>query len=287
MIHRIAPLMGWLALVLAGPLAAQDPEIIHVGIMDSFVKDLSPDRQRLLDSDFPEAVKEFTGFQSKVLKEGDPFVAAKKMAAGQWHFGVFQGVEFAWAQAKDAKLQPLLLAIGKQRAIHALLVAKKESSMSGFADLKGKSVYVLRSREHCRLFADKGAGGNAQQHFGKVMPTTNSEAALDDILRGKADAAVVDSVTLESYKDIQPGRYNRLKVLAKSEQFPATVIAYYQGVVSKPVVQKFRDGMLEANKTDKGRDTMSEFGITAFEAVPPDYAKPLSEITKAYPAPAK
>ncbi len=262
-----------------------DPAVIHIGIVDSLLKNLAPGRKDLIDSELPDLVQEFTGFKSQVIQGGNPFAAGQKLTAGQWHLGFFQGVEFAWAQAKDPKLQPLLLAVKGQRTLHALLVAKKDDPLKGFTDLKGKGIYVLQYREHCRLFAGKGAQGNAKKFFGQVSTPKNEEAALDDILRGKVQAAVVDNSTLDFYKEIHPGRADRLKVLAKSEPFPAKVIAYRQGNLSDRALKKFREGMLKANESPKGQRALTDVGITTLERLPVDYQQILRDILKAYPGP--
>ncbi len=274
-------------LVLAGlPLAAKDPDVIHIGLVDSLVKNLAPDRQKLVDSEFESLVRDFTGFKSRVFQGGDPFAAGKKLEAGDWHLAVFQGVEFAWAQAQNRKLQPLMLAVTTPSALRALLVAKKDDTLTGFGHLKGKDVELLPQKVHCRLFADKGAGGNAKVFFGKLSPVNSVETALDNVLRGNAQAAVVDTAALEIYKEIHPGRFKLLKVLAQSEPFPQSVIAYRQGFLSDRVLARFRDGMLKANQADKGREALANFKVSSFEIVPPDYPQLLADIIKAYPKPA-
>jgi len=287
MTQRILTSGVWLIVVATAPLAAKDPEVLQIGVVDSLVKDLSPGKRKLLDSEFPSLMLEFTELKCAVLQGGDPVAAGKKLAEGKWHLGVFQGVEFAWAQAKDAKLKPLMIAVGRERQLRAVLVGKKDGSLAGFADLKGKDVQLLQSREHCRLFADKGAKGDAKKFFSNVTGTNSGEGALDAILLGKAQAAIVDNAAWDSYKEINPGRFARLKVLAESEPFPASVIVYRQGVLSDAVLGKFKSGMLKANDSERGRDLMADFRITAFEAVPGDYAKQLSTIAKVYPAPTK
>jgi ABC-type phosphate/phosphonate transport system substrate-binding protein len=266
---------------------AADPDVISIGIVDSLLKDLSPAKRKLVDTDLPKLVNDFTGLKSRVFQGGDPFAASKKLAAGDWHLGLFQGIEFAWAQAKDPKLRPLLVALNRQRTLHALLMAKKDNKLAGFADLKGKEVVVQQSGEHCRLFAEKGAGGDVKKFFGKLTAISDVEAALDDVLLDKVQAAIVDSVALENYKDIHPGRFDRLKELAKSEPFPPKVVAYREGALSDRILEKFRAGMLEANKTPKGREAMADVKITAFETVPSDFPQLLGKIVKAYPAAAK
>jgi len=286
MLKRTMTVVGYgLVLATAAATIAQDPQVIPIGLADSLVSDLSPGKRKIVETDFPDMVKEFTGFASKVELGGDPWTGAKKLAGGDWRLGVFQGVEFAWLQAQDAKLQPLMVAVGRDKTLHALLIVKSDSKASGIADLKGKEINLLTGREHNRLFANKAAGGDPSKFFAKVNATSNSENAIDDVLRGKAEAAVVDSSALESYREIQPGRFKRLKVIAKSEPFPASVIACRQGGLSDAVLEKFKTGMLKANDSDKGRDMMANFNIVAFAMPPTDFAKQLEEVRKAYPPP--
>ena len=166
-----------------------------------------------------------------------------------------------------------------------MLVVKKDSPLTGFADLKGKDVNILgNAKAHCRLFADKGAQGDAKSFFGKLIRTDSSESALDDILLGKVQAAIVDNIALDNYKDLNPGRFNNLKVLVQSEVFPTGVIAYQQGSISDRTLETFRQGLLKANNNDKGRDTMATFQISSLEVVPNDYQQQVTAILKAYPA---
>ncbi len=287
MLHTLRAIALLVLLLALAPLGAKDPDVIQVGIVESLIKDLSPGKRKVIDSDFPDLVKDFTGFKSKADLGGDADTAVKNLEAGKWQLAVLQGVEFAWVQSKDPNLQPLMLAIDRQKALYALLVTGKDNSVQGFKDLQGKKVALLDAKEHCRLFAEKNAGGDPAKFFGKLEAVSSGESALDDILLKKVDADVVDNVALDSYKDINPGRFARLKVVAKSEQFPATVIVYRKGGLSEEALAKFRDGMLKANSTEKGRDAMANFRVTAFEPVPPDYPQELASVRKAYPPPGK
>jgi ABC-type phosphate/phosphonate transport system substrate-binding protein len=269
-------------LLAATFLGAQDPEVVHVGIAGSFVKGLSPGKQQLLEPEFESLVQDFTGLKSKVFKGGDHLEMVKKLETGEWHITICAGIEFAWAQAKNPKVQPFMIAVNKPREIHAVLAAKKDSPYKGFEDLKGKDVHLFEGKPHCRLFAAK-HGGDAL----KLAPITSAEAALDNVLTGKVQAAVVDNIALESYKSIHPGRYARLKPLLQSERFPPTTIAIWQGRLSDRVLKLFRDGMLKANNSEQGREAMANFRLVAFEPVPPDFSSELANIVKAYPPPEK
>jgi ABC-type phosphate/phosphonate transport system substrate-binding protein len=217
-----------------------------------------------------------------VFKGGDYLEMVNKLESGEWHVVICAGVEFAWAQAKNPKVQPLMIALNKPREIHAVLVAKKDSPITGFENLKGKEVLLFAGKPHCKLFADK-LGGDAA----KLTPITSSETALDNVLTGKAAAALVDNIALESYKSIHPGRFARLKTLAQSEQFPPTTIAVWQGRLSDKLHKTFQEGMLKANKSDQGREAMANFRLVAFEPVPTEFQAQLTNILKAYPPPTK
>jgi ABC-type phosphate/phosphonate transport system substrate-binding protein len=262
-----------------------DPAVLHIGIVDSLVKDLTPARKDLLNDEFADMVREFAGYKSKTFQGGDPWTAARKLAKGEWHIAVLPGVEFAWAQTRDPKLQPVLMAINGTETVQAIVMAKKESPLSAFADLKGKKAHLVKGRIECQLYVDKAAQGAPEKFFGTMSIAKNEENALDDVLRGKVDAAVVDNTDLDFYKRLYPGRFAALKELARSETFPPTVIAYQQGTLGEATVKKLRAGMRKANGSDKGRDAMAHVRITAFEEVPANFAQRLSNIVKAYPPP--
>jgi ABC-type phosphate/phosphonate transport system substrate-binding protein len=277
----------WLALftVLLGTLAAPAQEI-SIGIVPSLMNDLSAGQQKFIRGEFPILVKEFTGLDGKLTEDKSFEEVAKKTLAGEHQFAVFQGVEFAWITAKHTGLKPLLTAIYRMPRHQAVLVAKKGSPVKSAADLKGKSLgWFKAGKAHVVLYTEKLAGGDPTKYFGKMVAPTNPEATLDDVLLGKVDGAVVDEASLEVYKEVNPGRYNRLQIVSKSVEFPPSVVAYAQGKVNDQMLTQFKNGMLKANDSPRGRDVMSSFRITAFQPVPAEYDTWLAEIRKEYPAP--
>jgi ABC-type phosphate/phosphonate transport system substrate-binding protein len=273
-----------LVAVLHSPRPVQAQKVVRIGLPDSLVKELSPGKQALVDSEFRDLVQEFTGLKAEVFQGGGAFEAAQKLEAKEWDLAVLQGVEMAWLNDKHPTIQPLMIAANNPRAIHAVLVVKKDGGPSGAADVKGKPVHIYKGKEHIRLFAEKQAGGDPKAFFGKVVETSSAETAIDAVLTGAAQAALVDNVALESYKKIHPGRYARVKVSAQSEAFPSVAVAYKEGTLSEQLQKAFVQGMLKANKSDKGREAMANFRIASFEPVPENYDQMLGAIGKAYPA---
>lgn len=257
---------------------------LSIGIAPSMLKDLSAGQQTFITGEFPLLVKQFTGLDGNLVRAKDVGALARRVEAGDDPFGVFQGVEFAWVRAKHPELKPLLVSTYHKARNRGLLVVKKDAAYAKFADLRGKDLSLLREgKEHCRLFAIKGAGGDLAKFFGKVDVPANAEAALDAILLGKVAAAIVDEVSLEIYKDVNPGRHDRLKIIEQSQPFPPGVIVYHPKKASPGLVEQFRAGMLRANQSERGRDVMSSFKITAFDNVPAEFDGWLGDILKEYP----
>lgn len=289
----LLPCLLLLAVPLRGqvsPAQVKDPDPIKIGMNESLFVDVSPILVKLFAPSFNELCRECTGFTTQMVQSGSPFQTTKLVRDGNLHFGVYQGVEFAWAWQKYDDLVPLMVAINRHPNIKAHLVVKKDSIVNGFSDLKGKDVaYPIKSKEHCRLFLERNCFDCGQcepkSFFSQVTRPGGTERALDDVCTGVVQAAIVETVALENYQSIKPGCFARLRVVKASERFPVGVIAYRKGNLSEATLSKFRTGMINANKNERTREMMNMYQITAFEPVPSDYAQTCAEIAKAYPPP--
>jgi ABC-type phosphate/phosphonate transport system substrate-binding protein len=279
---------NWLVAVavlfaFASPRLAHAQGVVRVGLPDSLVKELSPGKQALVDSEFRDLVQEFTGLKADVFQGGTGAEAAQKLEAKEWDLAVLQGVEMAWLKDKHPTIRPLMIAANNPREIHAVVVVKKDGGPASVADLKGKAAQLYKGKLHIRLFTEKQAGGDPKAFFGKFTETGSAETALDAVLTGAAQAALVDNIALEGYKKIHPGRHARLKVIAQSELFPSVTVAYKEGALNEDLQKAFVAGMLKANNSEKGREAMANFRIATFEPVPPDYGEMLGATLKAFP----
>jgi ABC-type phosphate/phosphonate transport system substrate-binding protein len=261
-----------------------DPEVLHIGIVASAMEDKSPRLGEIFAPALNQIVKEYSDFRSVVLNGLDPFTAAKQLEAGKWHLGIFPAVGFAWVQKQYPDLKPLMLAITQESALQAALVVRKGSTVKSFADLKGKEVAILETKLHCRLFADKGVPA-PRNAFAKFFQAANGQDALADVLRDKVKAAIVDTPSLNQFKALYPGRYKHLEILAKSPPFPPPVVVYRQGALRPDLLKKFQNGMLKVSQSEKGKASLSSFGIVRFQRLPKDFQESLNEMAKAYPPP--
>ena len=126
-------------------------------------------------------------------------------------------------------------------------------------------------------------GKKPEEFFAKITNPENVEDALDDAVDGAVQAVAVDRAALEAFKKRKPARFNRLKEVAKSQPFPPTVVVYLEGVLDNATLQRFRDGLLNASRKEKGQTLLTLFRLTGFETVPNDFDRVLAETRKAYP----
>src|SRR5207237_918546 len=154
---------------------------------------------------------------------------------------------------KHPELRPLMIAVNQQRHLQAFVIVRSDSQATSFKDLQDKPFALPRqTREHCNLYLERecqSARKAPRVYFSKITNPPNSEEAIDDLFDGVVQAAVVDDVSLDSYKRRKPGRFAKLKVLQTSEIFPAAVVAYRPGAIDEARLKRFREGMMNANRT--------------------------------------
>jgi ABC-type phosphate/phosphonate transport system substrate-binding protein len=268
---------------------AEPAEPVRIGLVNSLFRDTPETLVSAMMQPFGALMESQTGLPGKLVSGGDAANLGKLLAEDKIHLGVFHGVEFAWARQKNPELRPLMIAVNQKRHLRAVVVIRADGSAVKFGDLEGQTVALpQQSREHCRMFVAhrcQEVGSDATHFFGKITTPSNNEEALDDLVDNLVQATVVDSIALDCYQRRKPTRFAKIKVLDRSEVFPAAVVAYHPGVLSDATLQRFREGMLNANKGALGRQFMALWKLTAFEAIPEDYEQTLIQILKTYPLP--
>ena len=289
-IFQVCALMAFL--VLPGGLAhAQQAKIdvLRIGASGSLSTEKRGDKENSALETLKAFIMEETGLANEILQQKDWRELVDKMSKGDLHLGVFQGYEFAWAQEKQPELRPLALAVNVYRYPVGYVVTQRDSPAKDFAGLQGQSISIpAAGQRFLRLFVEhesQAAGKKPEAFFSKITSPDNIEDALDDVVDGVVQATVVDRAALEAYKRRKPGRFKKLKEVARSQPFPPPLVAYYDKVVDEGTRERFRQGLLGAGQKDKGQTMLTLFRLTGFEAVPEDFGKVLAETRKTYPAP--
>ncbi len=291
--HFFAGLCGvGLVVLLAAPSAAPAADdTVVVGISDTIFPGLSGPRLQKAIRPFKSLLESAMGRTGKVVQGGDALELADKLKADKVQMGVFQGFEYAWARQKNPKLEPLVICVNRDRTRRALLVVRAGSSYRKPDDLRDRVLDLpAEVEEHCKLFLRRKCvpeGTPPNRFYKKIARPADTEETLDDVVDGKAQAAVVDGLAWRSYRDSKPGAARKLRVLLESEPFPCPVIAVQQGRSSAADVKRIRDWLVDAKNKRRGKQLLEQLRLTGFEIMPAGYNRILDDIARDYPPPKK
>jgi ABC-type phosphate/phosphonate transport system substrate-binding protein len=262
---------------------------IRVGLVGTLFRDTPEPIVQIVLKPFKSLLESQTGVTGQIVAGGDCESLGQQLKEDKVQLGVFHGIEFAWARLKNPTLKPLLIAVNQHRYLRAILVVRQDSKAACCGDLQGQCLAIPRlSREHCRLFLERRCcplDYTPDKTFKPLLISTDAEEALEAVVDGAAQGALVDEVELEAYQKLKPGRHAKLKKLLESERFPCAVVAYNVGRLPEAQLKVFREGMMASKNNRRSRELLDMCRITGFEAIPADYEQMLVDIVKAYPPP--
>jgi ABC-type phosphate/phosphonate transport system substrate-binding protein len=275
------------ALVFASVASAGEPRVYKVGLPKSAFRDVPPALLSFAGEPLRELMKSQAGLDGEVVMDADTLNIARRLDKGELQLGVFLGHEFAWAKDRYPSLEPLVCTVPRPREVQAFLLVRWDCKGTGLSDLKGqKLVLGKNTRDHARLFLNrKRAEDMADGGFCSTEKADTVLDAIHKVIEGDADVTVADGAAWNYFQKLYPGASQNLKVLAKSEAFPPTVIACKKGALSDEAVQRVRTGLLTAHEASKGAKLMNLIRIDKFDEVPADYDDQLKACRKVYPAP--
>jgi ABC-type phosphate/phosphonate transport system substrate-binding protein len=279
------------ALVALVPLGASagEPAVCKIGLPKSAFRDVPAAMLSFAGEPFRALMKSQTGLDGEAVMEADGLHIARQLDDGKLQLGVFLGHEFAWAKDKYPNLEPLVCTVPRPREIQAFLLVRWDCKATGLSDLKGtRLALATTSRDHARLYLDRkkaedmGGGG-----FCSTEPADTVHDAIHKVIEGEADVTVVDGAAWNYFQKLYPGASTNLKVLARSEVFPPTVIAYKKGSLDDGALQTIRAGLLTAHDSSKAAKLINLIKIDRFDEIPGGYDDMLKACRKLYPAPAE
>ena len=273
------------------PTASADetpkPATLRVGIVKTMFRDTPAPLVQFAMRPFKALLENDTGMAGEITMGCDTDQLGKQLKDDKVQLGVFQGVEFAWARLKNPKLQPLIICVNKEPFVKAAVIVRADSKFNVVPDLHDRDLALpCMSREHCYLFLQRRCSRPAEapeKSFHKITTPSTPEDALDDVVDGVVQAALIDLIALDYYRTEKPGRAGKLKVLAQSEMFPCGVVAYNPGILDESMLGRIKTGLLNAGKSRQGKNFMEMARITGFDPVPDNYEQLFKDIVKAYP----
>jgi len=281
-------IISWIVALLGiqvGILAAQESKQLKIGTVGR----LAPGAKGFAaELSLKEFIRSETGFRSEFNPHNSWQQLADLLADKQFQVAVFQGNEFVWAQQRQPSIRPLVLAVQIHRYPVVCVVGNKAENHSSVDGLRGKTVSIpevpgfLRAYFH-ELVAK--SGQSSESHFAKIDSPDCVEESLDDVVDGTAAAAVVDRAALDMFKRRKAGRFGKLKEIHHSSPIIPPIIAYADGSIDDATRQKFLDGLVKGNTTDRGKSLLGLFNLTGFEVPSHDFGAVAAETLRTFPAP--
>jgi ABC-type phosphate/phosphonate transport system substrate-binding protein len=275
---------GLTALMVATAPAEPAPKTIKIGTTGSLAAGTSGGDEKGALNTLHDFIKSETGYENEIVDHHGWRELAERMEKGEDQIGVFPGYELAWAREKYPKLQPLAVAETGRPYQQIFIVTAKDSKATGIGDLKGKKIGMPREGQGYPLLVLQTLAKEApKSYFGEVKFYDNAEEAIDDAVDGVVDAVAVDLTQVDAFKRRKPARFARLKDLAKAKPVPNTTIVYYEGKLDGTTLANFRDGLVNANKKERGRSLLSYFKLTGFVLPPHNFDGMLTQTRAEYP----
>jgi ABC-type phosphate/phosphonate transport system substrate-binding protein len=289
LLRVLLPAMAVIGPAAADPAARGRPAAtLRIGTSSGLASASNKGKEKAARDSLKSLIKDETGLDNEIAPQPSWRELAAKLAQGELQVGVFQGYEFAWAHEKHPELKALALAVNGQRYPVVYVVTRKDNAAADFASLPPQSFAIPASVPPlAHLYVERearAAGKDPQQLLSKAAAPENAEDALDDAVDGKLQYVVVDRAALEAYKRRKPGRFKQLKPIAQSKPVLPVIIGYYNANLDAAMLKRFRNGLLRANRHERGQTMLTLFRLTGFENVPADFDQVMTRTLQAYPA---
>ena len=173
------------------------------------------------------------------------------------------------------------------REVQAVILVRHDCKATNLSDLKGcKLTLAPTLKDHARLFWERKRAEDMEDgDFCSTEKVSTVHDGIHKLLESEADVTVADHADWSYFEKLYPGAAKNLKVLARSEEFPATVLVFKKGTLPDVVLSKIRDGFLGAHENSKAARIMKIIRIDRFSAIPEGYEESLRVCRKCYPKP--
>jgi ABC-type phosphate/phosphonate transport system substrate-binding protein len=275
-------------LLLMAAARGDEPKAqLRIGISINLTGNTGPREDKFAVKTVQSFIKDEVGMTNVIIHTKGWRDQAEMMAKGKLQVGAFQGYEYAWAEKKFTGLKPLAVAVNVNLYPTAYVVVKRDSPIKDFAGLRGGTMALpTADQPFLKLFVERrcqAASAKMADFFSKITTSKSIEDSLDDLVDGIVTTTAVGHAELEAYKRRKPGRFRKLKEVAKSEPFPPIVVTYQEGSLDDATVQRFRAGLLGASRKERAQIMLAMSRLTGFQPVPEDFEKVLERTRKEYP----
>jgi ABC-type phosphate/phosphonate transport system substrate-binding protein len=188
--------------------------------------------------------------------------------------------EFIQLKARTP-LEPVMVTVaGKNHEVELLLLARRESGLKRFAELKNMAValpaessqYSSMYRTWAENLVMKEGAGSLESFFSSLKETRNASQAVMAVFFRKADACVVSCHTFEVMTELNPQIARELKVIASISRLAGGVIVLRQDL-PEGRKQKVSQALMTLHEDQEGRQMFVLFQLNRLAMFRPEYLK--------------
>ena len=266
--------------------APKDRTTVDIGMPDTLFQGVPDILKRLGGEPFKKMMKKNTGIDGVVHFPPDAMTLAAKLNSGDFQIGVMQGHEYAWAKSKFPCLMPIAIAVPMQ-PVQSFCIVRWNCAAQNIGQLKnGKLSLPPVHHPYSEMYLEKLKNEHMKgESFSGQLNAGSGCEAIDQVLDGKCECAIVDGSLLKTYEALYPGPFKATKVLCESEVFPNACIVVKKGELSQQTIDKFTDALINAVNVPAEKPMLVAWKVKRFTKVPDDYAQQIKQIEKAYPLP--
>ena len=265
--------------------APPEPASVEIGMPDSLFFGIPKWLIETGAAPFKKMMKDSTGINGNLRILPDPMTLARELDQGKVQIGVMQGYEFAWAKSKYPQLDAIAMAV-PMREQQTFCLVKWDSKAANIHDLKEGKISLPPLPDYCQLYFAKIKDEHMKgAQFAGQLKASSGTDAIEQVIDGKSECTIVDSITLNWYQKIYPGPYKNLKILCQSKPFPNACIVVKKGQLSDDTIQRFAKALMDAKNDPVGKPMLDNWKLLGFSRVPADYDAKLKAIEEAYPLP--
>lgn len=214
---------------------------------------------------FAAYVAKATGWPKESLKGS--FLPSKKETLGyiESHKPGFAVLEpwLYFERRKADKLEPIAEVDSTDLNSPRLHVVVKEPTIKSLGDLKGKRLWTLLAESPRYLGQVVLDGKQAPESFFQLKQVGTPMKAVRAVLRGEADAALVDDEQLEAAKKMEGGA--ALRTIYTSPPLPPVVAVVFAGTAAPADKKAIEKVLLEMCNNPEGKMICQEMHIGKFE----------------------
>ncbi len=278
----------FLALCIACPVfsASSKPDKIRIGFIPS-----EPDKRlRKNAKELARHLQKKIGVAVEIYIPKSYQGLIEKMKKNEIDFGFFTAMSFVYAE-KQAGAKVLLKKVWSENPFyHSVIVARKGRGIENLKDLKGKVfAFVDKKSTSGFLYPNvkfKSEKINPNRFFSKIIYSGNHQAAISDVLTGRADAAAVfaddEKGNKTAWSHYYPNRKGLQKILWLSEPIPNDPFCVSDSFYSKypMVTHELMFALLDLKNEKVGNLLKSLLGVEKLDFATSRHYEPVRRMVK-------